>query len=165
MLLLFLALCLLSGCREKKSPEGALTYASAEDCFLCNRTGEPWGQNNVGLISLNTFEMMPIEIDRYDEEGKFLAERTGTIRTRSFQSGEGFQVSGIEDQDRGYAMMSVALGTVGAGLGVVNFATGEVRALDERTRGFGLGDFYIYCDWAEAGEKVELLVFYSPLRF
>ncbi len=44
---------------------------SAEDCFLCgggieNIVPSHWGQNNVALISLNTFEIKPIEINRYE---------------------------------------------------------------------------------------------------
>ncbi len=45
---------------------------SAEDCCLCgggieNMLPSYWGQNNVALISLNTFEIKPIEINRYDK--------------------------------------------------------------------------------------------------
>ena len=44
---------------------------SPEDCFLGgngmeNRMPPKWGQNNIALISLNTFEIKPVEINRYD---------------------------------------------------------------------------------------------------
>ena len=41
------------------------------DCYLCgegieNLIPSYWGQNNIALISLNTFDIKPIEINRYD---------------------------------------------------------------------------------------------------
>lgn len=51
------------------------------------------------------------------------------------------------------------------GLGAVDLLTGEVRALDRKTRGFFLGDFYIHCDWKKDGTTAELFLFYSPLRY
>lgn len=193
MILLFLTLCLLSGCEREEAREAPIACVAPEDCFLCGgREGEAWGQNNVGLVSFHTFAVLPIEINRYSEEGAPLAEKTGRAWIKRFQSGEdGFRATGLEDPDRGYAILTVTLGEDGradreraaaflcgaclerilpegngaqTALGVVNFATGEARTLDKRTRGFGLGDFYIHCDWEDGGEKAELLVFYSPLR-
>ena len=73
---------------------------STEDCYLCggcidNIIPSYWGQNNVALISLNTFEIKPIEINRYDRLDEHLIEEyTGVI---SFGGGEsqngGFSVS------------------------------------------------------------------------
>lgn len=185
---LFLALWVLSTCGGEEPPREAAACVPAEDCFLCGRAEEsPWGQNNIGIISLNTFEIMPVGINRYDDGGWLIEENTGCVRMRSFQSREnGFRGSGMEDPDRGYAILTVTLGEDGAadrekaaaflceeclerigaegiGLGAVDLITGEVRAFDKQTKGFGLGDFYIHCDW-EGEEKLELLVFYSPLR-
>ncbi len=193
-LLLILVLCALSGCEGEKAGEGAVLPVSKEDCFLCGRKAEgAWGWNDLGIVSLNTFDMLPVEINRYNEAGELLAEQTGKAVMRSFQSGEnGFCAVGIEDSDRGYAIMSVTLGedkkadrdrTAAflcgeclervlpeerreiAALGVVDLTTGEVRALDRGTSGFGLGDFYVYCDWKDGGKKVDLVLFYSPPRY
>lgn len=192
--LLLLFLCLLSACGGEEPPTEPPACVSPEDCRLCGKREEnPWGQDNVGLISLNTFEMMPIEINRYDEKGALIEENTGRARLWNFQSGEGgFRASGLEDPDRGYAMVTVTLGKdmtadrgkaaavlcedclerilpegreKGVGLGMVDLADGEVRTLDGQTPGFGLGDFFVHCDWGEEGEKAELLVFFSPLRY
>jgi hypothetical protein len=192
--LLLLSLCFLPACREKEPSKELLTYVSPEDCRLCGRMGEsPWGQDNVGLISLNTFEMIPIEINRYDDKGVLIEENTGCARVWNFQSEEGgFRASGIEDPDRGYAMVSVTLeedetadrekaaaflcedclerilpedGTERTGLGMVDLTTREVQTFDSRTLGFGLGDFYIHCDRKEEGGRAELLIFFSPLRY
>ncbi len=87
---------------------------SAEDCFLCgggieNIVPSYWGQNNVALISLNTFEIKPIEINRYDRlSGRLIEEYAGTI---SFGGGGstdgGFSANLMLEYDRGYATGSV----------------------------------------------------------
>lgn len=189
ILLLLLSLCLLFACEKKEPPEEPIACVSAEDCILCGR-GEkaPWGQNNVGLVSFNTFDILPIEINRYDDGEELTAETTGTFRLRSYQSGEkGFRASLVEDPDRGYAVVGVALGEdrqadrekagaflckeclerilpegeEKAGLGAVGLTTGKVRALEEGITGFELGNFYVHCDWGKEGKRVELLTFYS----
>nr|WP_325223418.1 hypothetical protein [uncultured Oscillibacter sp.] len=39
-----------------------------------------WGQNNIALISLNTFDIKPIEINRYDGiTGQLIEEYAGTV--------------------------------------------------------------------------------------
>ena len=45
---------------------------ATEDCYLCGngaaKDGENllyWGQDNIALLSLNTFDLKPIEINRY----------------------------------------------------------------------------------------------------
>ncbi len=187
-----LALCLLAGCGTGGERE-PVECVSTADCVLCKGAGMwAWGQNNVGLISLNTFDMVPIEINRYDSGGGLIEENTGTFQIRHIQGGEeGFSASVIEEPDFGYATLTVTLGEDGAmdrgkaaaflcenclediapegeetlGLGVIDFATGKVEAFDRKIRGFGAGDFRIYCDWPEEGEKVELLIFYAPLRY
>lgn len=53
---------------------------SSEDCYLCGGGIESlipsyWGQNNIALISLNTFEIKPLEINRYDRlDGRLIEE-------------------------------------------------------------------------------------------
>lgn len=189
---ILLALCLLAGCGAER-PEPSVLCAATADCVLCKGAGMwAWGQNNVGLISLNTFDMVPIEINRYGSGGELIEENTGTFQIRHIQGGEeGFSASVIEEPDFGYAALTVTLGEDGAmdrgkaaaflcenclediapegeetlGLGVIDFATGKVEAFDRKIRGFGAGDFRIHCDWPEEGEKVELLIFYAPLRY
>lgn len=189
---ILLALCLLAACGAER-PEPSVLCAATADCVLCKGAGMwAWGQNNVGLISLNTFDMVPIEINRYDSGGELIEENTGTFQIRHIQGGEeGFSASVIEEPDFGYATLTVTLGEDGAmdrgkaaaflcenclediapegeetlRLGVIDFATGKVEAFDRKIRGFGAGDFRIHCDWPEEGEKVELLIFYAPLRY
>lgn len=161
------------------SDPGYYSDTSAEDCYLCGGhidhiIPEYWEQNNVALISLNTFEMKPIEINRYDRlDGHLIEEYAGVV---SFAGGEsqsgGFSASMMLDYDRGYATGSLhfyddeALDVEKAGtflcsdclnrilpydldrcfgVGAINLTTKEIRVFEERITGFGLGDFYFDC--------------------
>ena len=193
---LFLTAC---GAESTQTPEPAISAVSPEHCFLCgNGAGEPfyWGQNNVGIISLNTFEVMPLEINRYDAHGAMTQEKAGYVQTGGFQNPEvGFSAYMMVNPDSGYATgqisfhedealdvektaaflcqdcLDAVLSEIhdnGSGVGVINFATREIHALEKNFTGFGLGDFYIHiCDWehrnkTEDTQEAELLVFYHP---
>lgn len=182
--LLIMVLPILTGCRVKQvtMQDGATEYCSnisAEDCYLCGSgresvTASDWGQNNIALISLNTFEVRPIEINRYDRSGQLIEEYSGVISFGCVSSTEnGYSASMILDSDRGYATASVnfqsdetldiskaasflctdCLHAVLSqkisqcfGVGAINLDTKEIRLFEENLAGFGLGDFYISCD-------------------
>lgn len=200
-----LALCSCSlGNDSGFVPPEQLSYTSTtpvEDCFFCgdefsNVTNS--GQNNIGIISLNTFEIMPIEINQYDNHGNLIEENTGRMTMRGFGSESGgFNATVTETPDRGYANVSIefyndetldlekaasflcedclnklleGIYNNEFGLGVINFSTGEIQVFEENKVGFGSGDFYIHCDFIERAKKdktrkLNLLVFYSPLRY
>ena len=137
-----------------------------------------WGQENIALISLNTFEMKPIEINRYDIDGKMIEEAIGAV---SFGGGAskdgGFSATVLLDYDRGYATGSMefhddktldidkAVTFLCAeclneilpqdieqcfGVGVISLATKEIHIFEQCVTGFGLGDFYIDCNLEES---------------
>ena len=173
---------------------------SPEDCMLCgggiqDQIPSQWGQNNIALISLNSFDVKPIEINRYD--GGQLIEAFagfGSIGGGAGKNG-GFSASLMENYDRGYAIGSVyfngdeMLDTGKAagflcedclneilprqagrcfGVGAVDLATGDVRIFAENLGGFTLGDFYINCDLREEDgdqPRMDLLIFYCPIRY
>jgi len=154
---------------------------SAEDCYLCgggieNLIPSYWGQNNVALISLNTFEIKPIEINRY-QQGQQIEGYAGIV---SFCVGGsedgGFSVNLLLNYDRGYATGSVdfsddetldpskAASFLCAdclkeilsknysqcfGFGVINLDTKEIRLFEESSCGFDFGDFHIFLNLKE----------------
>ncbi len=151
----------------------------AEDCYLCGGRLEnmlrSWGENNIALFSLNTFEVKPIEINRYDKsDGHLIEEPSGVMSLGGGGSQNGgFSVNIMLDYDRGYAVGSIeffndeTLDIEAAatflcadclngllpgnadqcvGVGAVNLATGEVHVLEKAVSGFTLGDFYIGCN-------------------
>lgn len=84
---------------------------SAEDCYLCgghinNIIPSYCGQDNVALISLNTFEIKPIEINRYDRlSGQLIEEYSGVISFGGDGSTDGgFSANLMLEYDRGYRM-------------------------------------------------------------
>lgn len=187
--LLLLLLCLLSGCGEAH-PEEPVVCVPAEECFLCTGT---WRRNNVGIISLNTFEVAEVEINRYDAKGTLIEEASGVFSMRGQQLGEdGIFVFMALDSDRGHASLTLEPGSdqwadrrkaagflcgdclekllpeggkAQMGFGVIDLATGEIKIFDRRTVGFGAEDFYVHCDWEDDGPNLELMIFYAPFRY
>ena len=109
---LLLPLMLISaGCRMGQSADSNGAAASVktpyssdtstEDCYLCGGGIENlilsyyWGQNNIALISLNTFEIKPLEINRHDKiDGRLIEEYAGTVSFGGGRSkGGGFAAS------------------------------------------------------------------------
>ena len=167
---------------------------SKEDCFLCGSDAGYFGQNNVGIVSLNTFAVMPVEINRYDRaSGELIEENTGAMQMRFFQNGDdGMSASVMLEPDRGIAHVSIspkqdaALDIASAaahlcpdclaelaaqlydsavGVGVINFSTRRLYAIQESATGFGAGDYYIHYDRDTENEKINILITYSPLRY
>ena len=187
---LLLLMLMLAGCKMEQSADSSdvvvfskTVYSSdtsTEDCYLCgggieNLIPSYWGQNNIALISLNTFEIKPLEINRYDRiSGRLVEEYVGAVPFGGSGSKDGgFAASLLLNYDRGYATGSVDfyddevldIGKASGflcedclnkilpsqldrcfGVGAINLATKEVRVFEEHLKGFGLGDFYIDCD-------------------
>ena len=181
--LLALLMIALSGCGLKQDGSAFqenvyFSSTSAADCYLCgggieSLIPEYWGQNNVALISLNTFDIKPIEINRYDN-GHLIEEYAGVI---SFGGGGsvngGFSAHLMLEYDRGYATGSLNFrddeildaGKAASflcsdclngiipketgqcfGVGAIDLATKEVRLFEEKITAFTFGDYYITCD-------------------
>ena len=188
---LLLPLMLISaGCRTEQSADSNSATApvktpyssdtSTEDCYLCgggieNLIPSCWGQSNIALISSNTFEIKPLEINRYDRiNGRLIEEYAGAVSFGGSGSKDGgFGASLLQNYDRGYATghvdfyddevldASKAAGFLCEGclnkilpsqldryfgVGAINLVTKEIRVFEEHPRGFGLGDFYFDCD-------------------
>lgn len=187
--LLPLLLCLLAACGETPLEE-PVVCVPPEECFLCTGT---WERNNVGIISLNTFEIAEVEINHYDPNGALIEERAGVFSRRSRQLGEdGAHVLMYVDPDRGHASLTLEPGSdqradrhkaaqflcedclekilpeggrEKMGFGAIDLATGEISTFERQLLGFGVGDFYVQCDWEEKGTELKLLIFYDPVRY
>ena len=188
---IILSLC-LTGCGSEPKEEPVISTVSPADCFLCGSgAGEPfyWGQNNVGIINLNTFDVMPIEINRYDDYGTLIEENTGCISSHSLWRDEnGLHAHVYEHADRSRANVTVTLkadktldtekltgflcqncldGVLSkiyeeaTGAGVINFATRQIRPFEPYYTAFGLGDYYIDLDWKAPAQSadIDILVF------
>lgn len=178
-----ISLMLFSGCGKSKTPlaqtvikEEQIYKAEAEqqttyqystntepvDCCLCGDgkgTLLPYyrGQDNVGIISLNTFNLSIVEINRYDDSGKLIKEPAPSSSIH-IRSDDGCTLSVSENPDRGYAdcdlffkndtvlnleaaatflcsdclnnILDECWGTP-YGIGIINFKTMEIRLLEK----------------------------------
>lgn len=163
----------------KENESKWLSGTLLRDCKLCgNREGTQisWyeSQDNLGIISINTFELCYIEINRYDNSGSLIEEAETGLGTRIEATGEDGFVSAVTvNTNRGYASgnihmnqdkiidmekVSVNLCTKCMehtlnmvfgepyGVGIINFKTGEIMLFGESIRGFMLGDYYVLCE-------------------
>ena len=195
---------LLCGCGQQAKTEQehdwqaeaeavSVSCVDKEACFLCGTDTGYFGQNNIGIVSLNNFSVMPVEINRYDHNGQLIKENTGAMQMRNFQNGEkGMTASVMLEPDRGIAHVSITpngdatldlekaaahlcpdcltelaahLYGSASGVGVVDFSTRRLYALQESVTSFGAGDYYIHCDRDTERGEIDILVTYSPLRF
>ena len=59
-----------------------ISIITQEECYVCSDTrgfscSLYWGEDNVGVVNLNTFELLRLEINRYDDHGNLLEEPAG----------------------------------------------------------------------------------------
>jgi len=195
-----------TGCRQaqqtipdyKAEAEAASVHCvSKENCRLCGEGDAPYkdcyNQNNVGIISLNTFELLPVEINRYGRDGQIIEENSGVMQSRSFKNGnDGFSAYLMLDADRGIANADISLrgdrdldlqntarylcedclkefaGDLHSdayGVGIINLSERTISAFQENVVGFGAGDYYIHCDLNQKNEKIKALIVLAPLRY
>lgn len=175
VLALFCAGCGAVSHMDESESLHCISNTVSQDCYLCgDRDDTPlskyWGQENVGIVSLSTFEVSPLEINCYDSEGELLEEKVGYVLWQTFAPGEDtFSGTMMVEMDRGYANGSLqlcgdkardmerlasflcqdcldsALASIlgeGYDAGIVNFKTRELRVLEKNIYGVTLGDFY-----------------------
>ena len=169
-----------------------------EDCFVCgNSTKDPmslhWGEDNVAIVNLNSFEVLRLEINRYGDHGELIEEAAGYMQTSSLIDDEnesyahfytfpdngyanvhltGVQYAIDRDSIQGHLCQS-CLDSINemwfdedppAEYGVISFEDRTIRPLVTCTTGFGMGNFHVDCDFEDDG-KIDLLIFYCPPRY
>lgn len=197
VLMLLLTACSTTAASDADSTEYVHTpYVStitAEDCFMCSESkdtpaGLYWGEDNVGLLNLNTFEVLHIGINRY-ENGTLVETPAGFMQTTGMNSGGVFATT---DPDRGYS--HVRIGGANSAIdadsiqchlcqacldeingmyfsdyppeayAIVNFSDKTLKPLIQSTTFFSSGNYGINCDFEENGD-IDLLIFYCPPRY
>ena len=92
MLIIITIVVVIHGDEEKASEEYEhIDYVSAitqEECYVCGDTKDfsgflYWGEDNEGIVNLNTFELLRLEINRYDDHGNLLEEPAGYMSSSS----------------------------------------------------------------------------------
>jgi len=200
-----LLLIFLSACAGQKADNTArssiehidfISDIEKEECYLCgDRTdtelADHWGQDNIGIISMNTFEIVPIEINSYDRDGRQIKKPQGVLISSCGTLGDSL-VHAFTDPDRGNSHVDIqrvgnvinpdAIGTylcqnclnsftgyyiedeIPSEIAVINFVTQEIRPLVESCPWFTFDNYAVACDFQE-DETISLLIYYCPPRF
>ena len=164
-----------------------------EECYVCGDTGNNaafpyWGEDNVGIVDLNTFELVRLEINRYDENGDLTEEAAGYLTSGGMVNEEkesyvhaychpdsfyaNVQISGAQ-----YAINRESIenhlcqnclddinelwfaGQAPAEYAIVSFEDHTIRPLMRSCAWFSVGNFGVDCEFKE-NEKIDLLVHY-----
>lgn len=200
--LMIVVICLLlSACTQTAETEGYehtsfVSDVPQEDCFVCgdheaDRSVPYWGEDNVGIINLNTFQILYLEINRYGDRGELLQTPAG-VMLHGGLSGENTWVNSMADPDRGYAIVHITgeqqaidqetvqsrlcqscLDSINSlwfddqrplAYGVLNFAEETLRPVMECYPWFTFGNYGISTEFESNGD-IDIIVFYCPPRY
>ena len=203
--LILVFLLLLTACSNGEQPSISkkeyehipyVSDLSQEECFVCGENpnhpiSSYWGEDNVGILNLNTFEVLYIEINRYDDNGQLIEETAGYMQMHSMSNGESY-VHSSDNPDRGLSNIQIQgdrkpvdakaiqsflcqtcldkINDMYFGdyppeeYAVVNFSDKSIRPLIKNTTWFTFGNFDVDCDFKDNG-NVNLLIHYCPPRY
>ena len=200
-----LAFCTLCACAQSLGSEQQVTESKRYEfdskiekgtCYLCSDNEDsPLAQfgnhANVGLVNLNTFDVMELEINRYDWDGNQIMEATGAMHMCGSTLGD-IRVTGMVDPDCSFASVNfdpkdatVDEGKIGQFLcqdcldefasschggeqippiAVVSFEHRYLAPLNEKSSWFYRKDHLVTVDFHEDG-RIDVVAIYNPPRF
>ena len=166
-----------------------------EECFVCgtNNGYSYWGKDNVGIVNLNTFELLHLEINRYDDHGNLIEEPAGYMSSNGLIDEESeTYVHAYSHPDHAYAdvqltgvkyaidrdsvqndLCQTCLDSINslwftdqppAEFAIVSFEDRTIRPLLNSHPWFAAGNFGVDCEFKDAG-AIDLLIHYCPPRY
>lgn len=200
-MLVFLIVIANIRAEKERKPKGYehIDYVSEitqENCFVCGSSTElpmslHWGEDNVGIVNLDTFEALYLEINRYGLNGELIEEVAGYMQSAGM-SNEDSYVHGWTYPDKGYASIQISnvnydidrdtiqshlcqtcLDSINdmwfdedptAEYAILNFEDRTIRPLVTCTTWFGSGNYGVDCEFKEDGD-IDLLIYYCPNRY
>lgn len=206
-IVLLIALCGCSTAPTSENEEMATsrrTYTHAEyvsqttkeNCYLCsdNPASELtryFGHNNLGIVNVNSFDVVELEINRYDHSGNQIMEATGAMKMGLVDIG-GISFACRSDPDRSLASASFThegkeidgqkisgflcqecldtfteqyiLEDVISPIAIVDFSERTLTPLQKTCTGFARADYLAHIDFEEDG-SIDMYFVYSPPRF
>ena len=166
-----------------------------KECFVCgtNNGYSYWGEDNVGIVNLNTFELLYLEINRYDDHGNLIEEPAGFMSSNGLIDKEAeTYVHANSHPDHAYAdvqltgvkyaidrdsvqnhLCQTCLDSISslwftdqppAEFAVISFEDRTVQPLLNAHPWFAAGNFGIDCEFKEDG-KIDLLMHYIASRY
>ena len=166
-----------------------------EECFVCgtNNGYSYWGEDNVGIVNLNTFELLYLEINRYDDYGNLIEEPAGYMSSVGLSDKEAdsyahaycfpdnayasVQITGVQyDIDREMIqskLCQTCLKSINdlwftdqppAEYAVISFEDRTIQPLLNAHPWFAAGNYGVDCEFKTDGD-IDLLIHYCPTRY
>lgn len=166
-----------------------------EECFVCgtNNGYSYWGEDNVGIVNLNTFELLYLEINRYDDYGNLIEEPAGYMSSVGLSDKEAdsyahaycfpdnayasVQITGVQyDIDREMIqskLCQTCLKSINdlwftdqpsAEYAVISFEDRTIQPLLYAHPWFAAGNYGVDCEFKTDGD-IDLLIHYCPNRY
>lgn len=166
-----------------------------EECFVCgtNNGYSYWGEDNVGIVNLNTFELLYLEINRYDDYGNLIEEPAGYMSSVGLSDKEAdsyahaycfpdnayasVQITGVQyDIDREMIqskLCQTCLKSINdlwftdqppAEYAVISFEDRTIQPLLTAHPWFAAGNYGVDCEFKTDGD-IDLLIHYCPNRY
>lgn len=175
-----------------------ISTITQEECYVCGDTKDfsgslYWGEDNVGIVNLNTFELLRLEINRYDDQGSLIEKRAGFFSCSGMSNEKtGSYVHAYCHPDNAYADVQISgvqyaidresvqtclcqtcLDSINnlwftnmppAEYAIVSFENRTIQPLLNAHPWFSAGNFGIDCAFKDDG-RLDLLIHYCPLRY
>lgn len=194
---MFLALVILANLHartEQKSQQTKLEdYVSSiteDDCFLCGAgkgkaSYSYWGEDNIGILNLNTLDLLHLEINRYDDRGELVSDQAGYMSSTAISDSKtGSSAHAFVFPDSGFAQLQLfdvqyeidrnkvqkhfcqscldpfnktLTESPIAEYAVISFEEQTMHPLTESHPWFSAGNYGVDCEF---GEEIKLLVHY-----
>lgn len=199
-LAMFVAILIVARLQGSQMPTATeyehIDYISAitsETCFVCSENGPYRGEDNVGIVDLNTFELLYIPINRYGDHGELIEEPVGIMQTSSLMDQKTDRyVHATIFPDNAYACVDLSgvkyaidrelvqsnlcqdcLDSINslwfttqppAEYAVISFADKTIQPLLNAHPWFMAGNYGIDCEFKDNG-TIDLLIHYAPNRY
>ena len=200
---MFLLLALIANTRNAQGTEEYehIDYVSAiteAECYVCGDGGDYtvsayWGEDNVGLINLNNFDLLYLGINRYGDERELIQEPAGVMLSGGIMDEEAdtyaqtyvfpdnayatLQITGVRyaiDRDLIQSRLcQICLDSINslwfttqppAEYAIVSFEDRTIQPLLNAHPWFSSGNYGIDCEFKENG-AIDLLIHYCPYRY
>lgn len=178
--------------QEKYAHIDFVSNITQEACFVCGKQNRYRGEDNVGIVNLNTFDLLRLEINCYDDHGSRTEEPAGFLSTGKLIDQErktyahaycfpdscyaSVRLSGVQyaiDRERvqNHLCQNCLDSINGLHFGssapsefaVVSFEEGTIRPLLCSCPWFSAGNFGVDCDFQNGG-KIDLLIHYMGIK-
>ena len=193
---LFLIAIIQGNIKDQPEEYQHIDFAStitSDDCYICGQQCFYWGEDNVGILNLNTFELLHIPINRYDDHGEMVETPAGVMVTGSLYDHEAESyVNATVLPDNAYAQVALSgvkysinreiiqsqlcqtcLDSINnmwfttqppAEYAIISFEDKTIQPLLNSIPWFASGNYGVDCEFKADG-AIDLLIHYCPFRY